>query len=151
MIILTSCRKMVWTALDDYAPLDGKLISTLRYDEDGGRVIPSTPPYAKMPCLKIWPGQIGNGWFVNSAQKFDYPLAFTLWTPGHVPDAGEEILQRVIEGIYQGLQGNNEAIQLKEMSFAPPLQLFGDTGKTCIRWEWMQVFGCRLWNPRATN
>lgn len=103
---LTDLRELIWSALENYSPLD--LSGWSKFKEDGTDPYfdhdSQTPEMTSLPAIGVWPSTLSSAqWFENTNQLVKVRFEIVIWTPGYELSSAQSKPERWIWLIREAL------------------------------------------------
>lgn len=127
MALLTTARRSLWTAIDNYAPLRQvgvpRLQQTYRFDDQMPLQKTIQPSISRLPALAIFPQSVAPFWWTNEMQQWPVLYQFLLWTPHWSLPPAEELIELVIDAIYRATPADSTVPYVKAATGYYPLRV----------------------------
>lgn len=114
MAILTDARNAVWSAIDNYASLNGAFNQKFRYDKEQSTWENIEPSISDLSAIAIVPINMSPEWWTNRMQNWPYVLDVTLWTKNWHLEPAEELIEKVILAMYRATPSGSSVPYIKK-------------------------------------
>lgn len=153
--ILTKARQAVWSAIEDWPALRGRLKRTWRFEDSAAMQETLEPTIGDLPALAIYPSKSpATEWIVHQTQRLPYTLELKLWTRNWTLLDGELLWEEITRALFQSaptgqpthvfLGTGHNGVELGPLAVSR--QRLGDKGPTVTLWQWSITLRIH-WNP----
>lgn len=111
---LTTARQSVWSAIDNWAGLDGVFRKKFRFESANTAGAPEAAhrpdaptSQTDLPAIAIMPGAVTPQWATNLQADHPYTLVIRYWTAGRHVDKSEEIWDQIIQAVHRAKPDGN--------------------------------------------
>lgn len=153
--LLTRARRSVWSAIENWAALEGAFRRVWKFEDNGALPETIEPSIGDLPALAIYPSLPGpSEWVLNQSRRLLYPLEARLWTRHWNLLAGEALWEEIAKALFQSaplgqptylfLGTGTTGVALGPL--AARRERLGPGGPPCTVWQWS--IGLEIhWNP----